>query len=173
MTCGDDGGVRKDGRPCRANTNPPSMTRCRPHPRNATPEELASIASEMGREGLAVQRASHRGRHQHQPPALRNRDARGAHPGAGGTEVRRTIQHSRCLMNGVHTPSSQWARGASYGPVKRATRGAPLRGRALMPTGKGRPVQRATAGRRMSPNEPCQASRQAGHGRGGEGWRQS
>jgi hypothetical protein len=61
-------------------------------------------------------------------------------------------------MNGVHTPSSQWARAASYGPVKRATRGAPLRGRALMPTGKGRPVQLATAGRRMSPNEPCQAS---------------
>jgi hypothetical protein len=51
VTCGDDGGVRKDGRPCRANTSPPSMTRCRRHPRNATPEELAAIAVEMGREG--------------------------------------------------------------------------------------------------------------------------
>jgi hypothetical protein len=34
------------------------MTRCRCHPRNATPEELAAIASEMGREGgLAASRA--------------------------------------------------------------------------------------------------------------------
>lgn len=56
--CGDDGGLTKDGRPCRANTKPPTMTRCRRHPRNATPEELAAIASEMGREGgLAASRA--------------------------------------------------------------------------------------------------------------------
>jgi hypothetical protein len=49
--CGDDGGLPKDGRPCRADTKPPTMTRCRRHPRNATPEELAAIAVEMGREG--------------------------------------------------------------------------------------------------------------------------
>jgi hypothetical protein len=34
------------------------MTRCRRHPRNATPEELAAIAAEMGREGgLAAAKA--------------------------------------------------------------------------------------------------------------------
>jgi hypothetical protein len=34
------------------------MTRCRRHPRNATPEELAAIAVEMGREGgLAAAKA--------------------------------------------------------------------------------------------------------------------
>jgi hypothetical protein len=56
--CGDDGGLTKDGRPCRANTKPPTMTRCRRHPRNATPEELARIPAEMGREGgLAAAKA--------------------------------------------------------------------------------------------------------------------
>jgi hypothetical protein len=49
--CGDDGGLTKDGRPCQANTKLPTMTRCRRHPRGATSEELAAIASEMGRIG--------------------------------------------------------------------------------------------------------------------------
>ena len=49
--CADDGGVRNLGRPRMATTNPPRYPRCKRHPRNATPEELAAIAAEMGRVG--------------------------------------------------------------------------------------------------------------------------
>ena len=163
FTCGDAGGQRKDGKGC--GQVRPTMSLCPWHDPASTvsmahlggqaaaraklvperislrtPEQQAVLERVVGsgaeRQAERAGCASHLGRDQHAGGSLRDRGARGAHPGARAGDQVKYVPRGLCLLGGRHPAGSPWA------------------GRVPDAAGRGRGSSRALAPGRCSSLEP-------------------